>query len=283
MAAAVESRLIELADREAALRFLSREPVANLFLLDLAARLGAPPVPGETRAKIVAAWRDDEIVGMAGLHPTVILDANAGKEAVEAFIPYLERIKVGLLKSPVPAVDLLWRQLSARRSCHVIVDRIEIAYALYEGDSKRIEPIVAGSARRATDLDLDDLVVAARESLREEGRPDPFVGDAEGFRCWVRGRVARARVVEVAGRIAMVGYADVQRREGWLLQGIYTWPDRRQRGLASFGVSELCREAFATGANHVQLAVVEGNAAAQRLYESLGFRPYAKLRTILFT
>ena len=196
MAAAVESRLIELADREAALRFLSREPVANLFLLDLAARLGAPPVPGETRAKIVAAWRDDEIVGMAGLHPTVILDANVGKEAVEAFIPYVERIKVGLLKSPVPAVDLLWRQLSARRSRRVIVDRIEIAYALYEGDSKRIEPIVGESARRATDLDLDDLVVAARESLREEGRPDPFVGDAEGFRCWVRGRVARARVVE---------------------------------------------------------------------------------------
>ena len=99
---------------------------------------------------------------------------------------------------------------------------------------------------------------------------------------WVRGRVARARVVELEGRVAMVGYADVQREEGWLLQGIYTWPDCRQRGLASFGVSELCHEAFAAGANHVQLAVVEGNTAARRLYEGLGFKPYAKLRTILF-
>ncbi len=283
MAAAVESRLVGLADREAALRFLSRDAVANLFLLDLAARLGTPPVPGETRTKIVAAWRDDEIVGMAGLHPTVILDANAGKEAVEAFIPYLERIQVGLVKSPVSTVDLLWKELSARRSRRVIVDRIEIAYALYEGDSKRIEPVATESARRATNSDLDALVVAARESLREEGRPDPFVGDIEGFRRWVRGRVTRARIVEFAGRVAMVGYADVQRQEGWLLQGIYTWPDRRQRGIASFGVSELCREAFAAGANHVQLAVVEGNAAAQRLYEGLGFRPFAKLRTILFT
>ena len=137
--------------------------------------------------------------------------------------------------------------------------------------------------RRARDADLDDLVVAARESLREEDRPDPFVGDAEGFRNWVRGRVARARVVELDDRVVMVGYADVQRPEGWLLQGIYTWPDFRQRGLASFGVSELCREAFRAGADHVQLAVVEGNAAAQRLYESLGFKPFAKLRTILFT
>ncbi len=283
MAAAVESRLVGLADRETALHFLSRDAVANLFLLDLAARLGKPPSPGEARTKIVAAWRGDEIVGMAGLHPTVILDANAGQEAVEAFIPYLDRIKVGLVKSLVPTVDVLWREFSARCSRRVIVDRIEIAYALYEADWKRIEPIAAEPARRATDLDLDDLVVAALESLREEGRPDPFVGNAEGFRCWVRGRVARARVVELEGRVAMVGYADVQRREGWLLQGIYTWPSCRQRGLASFGVSELCHEAFAAGANHVQLAVVEGNTAAQRLYEGLGFRPFAKLRTILFT
>jgi RimJ/RimL family protein N-acetyltransferase len=283
MAAAVESRLIGLADRETALHFLSRDAVANLFLLDLAARLGTPPAPGENRTKIVAAWRDDQIVGMAGLHPTVILDANADEEAVDAFIPYLEQIEVGLVKSLVPTVDRLWREFSARSSRRVIVDRIEIAYALHEGESKRIEPVAGESARRAANSDLDDLVVAARESLREEGRPDPFGGDSEGFRHWVRGRVARARVVEFAGRVAMVGYADVQRQEGWLLQGIYTWPNRRKRGLASFGVSELCHEAFAAGANHVQLAVVEGNAAAQRLYERLGFRPFAKLRTILFT
>jgi len=283
MGAALEPRQLRPADREAALKFLSRDAVANLFLLDLAANLGRRSAAGEAQPEIVAVWQNGEIVGMAGLHPTVILDANAGAEAVEAFIPYLSGIKVGLVKSLVPTVDLLWEQLSARRSRRVIVDRIETAYALYEGDHKPIEPIAAESARCARDDDLDDLVVAARESLREEDRPDPFVGDAEGFRRWVRGRVARARVVEVAGRIAMVGYADVQRPEGWLLQGIYTWPDCRQRGLASFGVSELCREAFRAGANHVQLAVVEGNAAAERLYSSLGFRPFAKLRTILFT
>ncbi|MBW2715065.1 MAG: GNAT family N-acetyltransferase [Deltaproteobacteria bacterium] len=283
MAAAVESRLVELADRETALDFLSRDSVANLFLLDLVARLGSPPAPGENRTKIVGAWRGDELVGVAGLHPTVILDANVGKEAVEAFIPYMERIRVGLVKSAIPAVDLLWEEFSARSSRRVIVDRIEIAYALYECDSKPVESVADESARRAAKSDLKDLVVAALESLREEGRPDPFGGDTSGFRRWVRGRVARARVVECEGRIAMVGYADVQREEGWLLQGIYTWPDCRQRGLASFGVSELCREAFAAGAGHVQLAVVEGNAAAQRLYEGLGFKPFAKLRTILFT
>ncbi len=75
----------------------------------------------------------------------------------------------------------------------------------------------------------------------------------------------------------------MRRSEGWLLQGIYTWPRFRRRGIASFGLSELCREAFRAGTDHVQLAVVDGNIAAQRLYEKLGFRAQAKLRTILFT
>jgi len=283
MAARLEPRMLGVSDREAALRYLSRDAVANLFLLDLAANLGGHSVPGEARTEIVAAWQNGEIVGMVGLHPTVILDAHAGEEVVEAFIPYLNRLKVGLVKSRAPTVDLLWRQLSARRSRRVLVDRIEVAYALQPENWNPVERTGVEPVRCARDADLEDLVVAARESLREEDRPDPFVGDAEGFRHWVRGRVGRARVVEIDGRVVMVGYADVQRPEGWLLQGIYTWPEFRQRGLASFGVSELCREAFCAGADHVQLAVVEGNTAAQRLYENLGFKPFAKLRTILFT
>jgi ribosomal protein S18 acetylase RimI-like enzyme len=283
MASAVESRLVGRADREAVLRFLSRDAVANLFLLDLANHLGKAPSPGEARAEIAAAWKGSEIVGVAGLYPTLILDVRADEEAIASFGPYLERIKVGLVKSSLPAANVLWDQILARRPRNVIVDRIETGYALNSRDWKPVEPAAGESAQRATKSDLDALVVAARESLREENRPDPFVGDVEGFRRWVRGRVVRARVVESEGRITMVGYADVQRAEGWLLQGIYTWPDCRQRGLASFGVSELCREAFEAGADHVQLAVVEGNEAAQRLYEGLGFKPFAKLRTILFT
>jgi ribosomal protein S18 acetylase RimI-like enzyme len=47
-------------------------------------------------------------------------------------------------------------------------------------------------------------------------------------------------------------------------------------------VAEICRRAFAAGAEHVQLAVVDGNAAAIALYEQLGFVRFARLRTVLF-
>jgi predicted GNAT family acetyltransferase len=90
-------------------------------------------------------------------------------------------------------------------------------------------------------------------------------------------------VIESEGRIVFVGYADVRRPDGWLIQGVYTWPEWRKRGFATAGMSDLCREAFEAGADHVQLAVVEGNVAGERLYERLGFRPFGTLRTILFT
>ena len=59
--------------------------------------------------------------------------------------------------------------------------------------------------------------------------------------------------------------------------------NQTRRGFARLGVSQLCREAFEAGADHVQLAVVEGNAAGHRLYEELGFEAFSELRTILFT
>ena len=43
-----------------------------------------------------------------------------------------------------------------------------------------------------------------------------------------------------------------------------------------------CEAGVEGGADHVQLSVVEGNRAAEALYERLGFEPYSRLRTILF-
>ncbi len=283
MNAHLESRWLGVGDVAAARTFLTRDAEANLLLLDLTERLGSPPSPGEAHAEIVGAWRGEELVGMAGLRPSVVLDASARPEAVEAFVPYLESLDVGLVKSPAAAVDLLWDRLSQRCLRRALIDRLETAYSLRPDAATLWETRPGESVRPATPRDLDRLVVAARESLREEDRPDPFAGDARGFMRWVRGRVARARVVERGDEIVCVGYADVRRPEGWLLQGVYTFPAWRRRGCASVGVSALCREAFAAGAEHVQLAVVEGNEAGERLYEGLGFTAFARLRTILFT
>jgi ribosomal protein S18 acetylase RimI-like enzyme len=279
--AGVEVRWLGRETRAATLSFLARDPLANLYLLDLAGRLGAPPAPGEARSEMIGAWSAGELVAVASLRPTVAL-SGAPLEAVVAFLPYLESLGAGLVKSSADALDALWRMLGSGFRRRVLLDRLETAYAVREGEARLAAVRPCEQVRAAVPGDLEPLIVAARESLREEDRPDPFAGDVSGFRRWVRGRVPRARVVESGGRIVCVGYADVRLREGWLLQGVYCWPEVRRRRFASTGVSDLCREAFRCGAEHVQLAVVDGNQAARRLYEGLGFKPFGKLRTILF-
>lgn len=282
MSRAVTARLVRRPDRASVLAYLAGDPLANLFLLDLASRLGDPPAPGELRTEMAAALNGSQIAGVACLRPSVVLDGSIGAAALEAMLPYFETLGVGLVKSASAAVDTLWEQLAARAPRRTLIDRMEMAYSLGAASAARL-PVPAARVREATPGDLEPLVVAARSSLLEEGRPDPFASDVRGFRRWVRGRIARARVIEADGRVVFVGYADVRRAEGWLIQGVYTWPEWRKRGLARSGVAGLCREAFASGADHVQLAVVDGNAAGQRLYEGLGFQPFSRLRTILFS
>ncbi len=281
--ASVEARPLHVSERGAAVAHLDRRRCDNLLLLDLAERVGEAPAPGEMPSEVVAVWRGGRIVAVAALRPSLVLEPEIEPEAFAALRPFLEPLGIGLIKSALPAVDALWSHLATERRRRAVVDRTETAYAVRPGGAQLRPASRSAAVRGAARSDLDALVVAARESLREESRPDPFAGDPRGFRRWVRGRLSRALVVETEGRVVFVGYADVQREEGWLLQGVYTWPDQRRRGFGAIGVSALCERAFASGAEHVQLAVVEGNEPARRLYESLGFEPFSRLRTVLFT
>jgi ribosomal protein S18 acetylase RimI-like enzyme len=278
----VIARRIKPEMRDEALALLELDPVGNLLLIDLVLRLVSPPSPGEAATELLGAWRGDELLAVAALRPTLVFSV-APPEVLEAFFPSLESIGIGLMKSSSDVIDTIWRHLARRRRRHVMLDRLETAYVVRASDANLSTSQGDAVTRAAFDADLDALVVAARESLREEDRPDPFSGDVKGFKRWVQGRVERARVVERGGTIVCVGYADVRLTTGWLLQGVYCWPDVRRRGFATTGVTDLCREAFAAGADHVQLAVVDGNTAGMRLYERLGFKPVGKLRTVLFS
>jgi len=285
MAPRIEVRLLRPSERDQALAHLARNPRQNLFLLDLTARLGVAQGVGELSTEIACAWRDGSVVGVVALRPSIVFDSAVSEDILEAFFPFLETLRIGLVKSSAPIVDLLWDRLSQKRRRRAIVDRIETAYLLHapEVNFRAKDPGAPPASRTASIDDLEPLVIAARESLREEDRPDPFDGDIESFRRWVAGRVSRARVVEHGGNVRFVAYADVQRVEGWLVQGVYTWPEARRKGLARAGMIDLCQEALAAGADHVQLALVDGNEAGRGLYEGLGFKPIGKLRTILFS
>jgi len=250
--------------------------------MDVTERLGAPPAPGEAAAEVIGAWQATELVGVVALRPCLVLEPGLAPSVVEVLSPWLLALQNGLMKGSLPVVEQVWAGLQRRRR-RLVIDRREWAYALRVEAARLVELPPKSWVRAAEPEDLETLVAAARGSLDEEGRPDPFRGDPVGFRRWVAGRLPCAAVVEHQKSVVFVGYADVRRTEGWLLQGIYTLPAFRRRGFAAGGMSALCRQAFAAGADHVQLAVVEGNTAGERLYAALGFRSFDRLRTILFT
>jgi len=281
--------LLGARDREAALRLLGATALHDLLLIEFVSGVGQAPRRAEPAPEIVGFWRGREIVSVASVRPTLVLAHAFPAAGLEMLLPFLGRLQTGLLKSGRPMADELWKRLEAggRRP---IVDRTETSYRLRlrgsapppQGTSPDAGSDPGVRLRTAEPADLEDLVFAARASLREEERPDPFDGDPSGFRRWVLSRVERARLVEAGGKPRFVAYADVRRPEGWLVQGVYTWPDERRRGLARLGMSGLVAEARAAGADHVQLAVVDGNAAAVGLYEQLGFEAFDALRTVLF-
>ncbi len=273
-------RTLRNRDREVALARLRGRARDDLFLLDLVRQIGTN-ASADLPSEVLGAWRGPNLVGVASLRPTLVIESQIERPVLEALLGPLSDLGSGLVRSELSATAALWGRL-AGRGRRALVDRRETSLVLERDDLRATAPSRDIAIRAVSSSDLEPLVEAARASLREEGRPDPFIGDPRGFRRWVSARLPRALIAECAGEVVWVGYADVRIEEGWLLQGIYTWPAWRRRGLAAAGVTALCRSAFASRAEHVQLSVVEGNLPAHSLYESLGFRPHTTLRTLLF-
>lgn len=278
-------------DRGRALDLLLSAPEDNLVLIDQVERLAESLPGGELPPQIHGTFDGERLTAVAALRPGIALSHGIDERALAALRPALSRIPTGLLKSERATVAKLWPEL-ARVGREALIDRIELAYRLNSRSFVSPRPgsgaglptasSTTATARPARIGDLASLVYAARASLWEEQRPDPAVRDPVGFARWVESRIGHARVVCEGERVVFVAYADVRRRQGWLVQGVYTWPDVRRRGHARLGMTALLAEAFAAGAAHVQLAVVSGNERASRLYRQLGFEPFAELRTILF-
>ena len=110
----VSAQLVGDADRSAVVDYLSRNSLANLLLLDVVVRLGSAPAPGEMSGQVVVARRNGAVIGVAGLRPSVAFDAAITPEAIEALLPYLDSLGIGLVKSPAVVVDAVWRRLASR-------------------------------------------------------------------------------------------------------------------------------------------------------------------------
>ncbi len=137
--------------------------------------------------------------------------------------------------------------------------------------------------RRATLADFDQVLTAGAAMHLEEVGFDPLQSDPDGFRHRVQTLIRRGwiHVWMVDGRLAFKAECAAVTAEAIQLQGVWTRPDLRHRGLGTSGMATLCRQLLRE-TQAVTLFVNDFNLGAIRVYERVGFQRIGTMRSVLF-
>jgi uncharacterized protein len=250
-------------------RLLDQDPVANVYLR------------GELRPGLSGQWwgvSDGDALRAVALGGSLTVscipdtaDAEALAISLEASLP--PRILVG----PRDATIALHAAL--QRPARDIRDR----QALLAVDGDTPMPATEVPVRHATPADLDQLVLAAAAMHREELGIDPMIVDSSWWRARMATLVHRGWSWVWTERGEVVFKAELSALAPGVaqLQGVFTAPDHRRRGIAALSLAAICRELFAQVAI-CSLYVNQGNDAALSLYRRLGFQPRGEYATVIY-
>ncbi|MGI5244685.1 GNAT family N-acetyltransferase [Dactylosporangium sp. CA-139066] len=133
--------------------------------------------------------------------------------------------------------------------------------------------------------EIDSLFPAAVAMYTEEVGVSPTAdGGERSYRErigeLVRGRRAYARFHN--GRVVFKAELAVVTRHTAQIQGVWTDPELRGRGLATAGIAAVVRDALRRVAPSVSLYVNDYNTPARRVYERCGFEQVGTFATVLF-
>ncbi|MDB5067336.1 MAG: family N-acetyltransferase [Chloroflexi bacterium] len=146
----------------------------------------------------------------------------------------------------------------------------------------RLRAAGSPSVRRAQLSDLDLLVVAAAAMHREEMGIDPLAIDPAGWRARMAVLIDRgwSWVWIEGGEVLFKAELSAWTAEVVQVQGVYTAPSARGRGVATAGLAAVC-EALHAEVPTCSLYVNHFNLAALRVYTRLGFETVGEFATII--
>jgi len=171
----------------------------------------------------------------------------------------------------------IWRYM-VRNGARARQIRDQAGYLVHRDDFKEQGTLRLEIANAAA---LDQLVQASADMAREEAQDDPQSRNPALFRERIRERMLRGRdLIHMDGGQLLFksNVASVSGSSGQV-EGIYTLPHARRRGLGTQGTSAVTRWVL-DRAEQAFLLVNEDNDPARRLYERLGYREVMKSRTI---
>ena len=190
------------------------------------------------------------------------------------------------------ALEAFARLAKGCRTAHVIVgeqEKVEQFWTLYRDggqEPRRIcrellfelrAPVADDQAeprlRRATFLDLADVLSVNARMAEEESGVNPLTADPEGFRKRTLRRIEQGRVWVLVDDGRLVFKADVMSEtpEFAYLEGVYVNPEDRRRGVGRRCLAQLSRTLL-SGARAVCLLVNEQNKDALAFFFKVGFK-----------
>jgi GNAT superfamily N-acetyltransferase len=213
-----------------------------------------------------------------------------GGPLVSPFLPELE--DAGRL------VEALDRQQAAR----MIVGPREQVHALHAArrptpplrDRRDPQPVLAlgrgdlrakpaPQVRRGTAADLERLTLAAAAMHREEMGIDPLAVDPTGWRSRMSTLIQRgwSWVWTEGEQIVFKAELSAWTPEVAQVQGVYTTPELRNRGIGTAALAAVCRDVLEQ-VPVCTLYVNHFNAAARAVYRRLGFEHVGDFATLMY-
>jgi hypothetical protein len=269
--------LIGESGRGSLVDLLAADPVANLFLLGMLEEHGVGgadanhafyglPAQGALQAAV--------LVSRTGLWVPNGGDAKLAQQLGAALrtLPLLSSV------GERAAVDALWISHGGLQRRPRLA-RIQRLMQLTADD---MGPWITQQLRPAQLEDLPAVVEASALMQLDDLGIDPRTVDAAGHerRCHERILAGRTFVLYEGPQLLFKADIGARSRYGAQLEGVYTTPEARKKGVATKGMGQLCRSLLA-GLPRLTLHADAANEAALGLYRKLGFTSQRELRLLI--
>jgi hypothetical protein len=252
---------------------LEENEVVNGLLLGMCLRMARYPERIETPPWLVTAGDERGPVLAAAMMPPFSLvvaglggDVEAAARALAAGMAVESRSVPGV-QGPAGIAGTVTARLAEASGRRSSVERREY---LYELRAVRSAVPAQGRLRPATEADAGTIARWWYDSnLAAFGEADAEQSARVARRCIADGDVY---VWDVGRPVSMAARVAPPTKTGITIGRVYTPPEERGRGYAMACTGELSRLLLAQGRAFCTLFVEVGNAAAQGLYERIGYR-----------
>ena len=266
---------ISPSNERAALEYLAAHPYVNVFIAYLVLYDFAPV----TRNKLALAMRGTEICG-AGYFGRQ-LAVTGEEDALDAFAQHAKRHRgERMILGERGTIASFWDRIATWHASPRIVRDRQLVMSIDRDKLKSYERTV--TVRKARLDEWPAVADTSAQMIQQELEYDPRRTSPD-FTSGVRQMIERDLwwVGESYGRLCFFCNIGPWCRQTAQLQGIWTPPELRGKGLATSALAGIC-EKLLEFTPTLSLYVNDFNRDAIALYERVGFEHVADYRTLLF-